>query len=89
MLDVTELLPSEIAQLVGIAISAGQRISQQRDGEISWSLRNSCDDVVIIRLGGNRNYRVVSEAIRAGRKLHVNDAIPVAVLEFLAKQVIA
>lgn len=69
-----------------MAISAGQR---QRDGEVSWSLWNSCDDVVIIRLGGNRDYCVVSEAIRAGRKLHVNDPVHMAVLEFLANQVIA
>src|SRR4030095_344634 len=89
VLDVAELFPGEISQLVGIAISAGQRIPQQRGGEIAWSLRNSCDDVVIIRLRGNRDNCVVPEAIRPGRELHANNAVPMAVAEFLRKQVIA
>src|SRR5678815_1120146 len=65
------------------------RIPQQRDREIARSLRNSCDDVVIIRLRGNRDDCVVPEAIRSALEFHANDAVPMAVVEFLGVQVIA
>src|SRR5689334_2219153 len=50
MLDAAELFPGKINQLVGIAIPAGQRIPQQLGWEIAWSLRNGCNEVVIVRL---------------------------------------
>src|SRR2546422_4936686 len=74
---------------VGVAVSAGQRIAQQRDGEISWSLGNSGDEVVIIRLRGNRDDCVVPDTIGARRELHAQDAVSVAVAEFFGRKVIA
>src|ERR1044072_5968796 len=61
MLDVAELAPGEISQLVGIAISARQGIPQQGGGEILWGLRSNCYSVVIIRLRRNRDDCVVPE----------------------------
>src|SRR5437870_1859588 len=50
MLDVTEFPPGEIRQLVGVAIPAWQCIAQQLSGKIARSLRNSGEEVVVIRL---------------------------------------
>ena len=47
------------------------------------------DDVVIVRLRGNRDDCVVPETIRSGRELHAKDAVPMAVVKFLRRQVIA
>src|SRR6185436_10874765 len=89
VLDVAELAPGEISQLVGIAVSARQRIPQQPNREIARSLRNSCDDVVIVRLRGNRDNSVVPKAIRSTLEFYANDAVPMAVVEFLRVQVLA
>ena len=89
VLDVAELAPREIRQLVGIAVSARQRIAQQRDREIARSLRNSRDDVLIVRLRGDRNDSVVPEAICSALQSCANDAVSMAVVELLRAQVVA
>jgi len=89
VLDVAEFPPSEIYQLVGVAIPARQRIPQQRDGEISRSPRNSGEEVVVIRLRGNRYDCVMPKTIGARRERHATNAVPVTVDEFLPGEVIA
>ncbi len=89
MLDVAEFSPGEISQLVRVAIPAGQRIPQQRGGEIARNLRNGADEVVVIRLRGNRYDCVVPKTIGTGRQRHATNAIPVTVDEFLRREVIA
>src|SRR5437667_10170179 len=55
VLDVAEFPPSEIRQLIGVAVPAGQRIAQQRGGEIARSLRKGGEEVMINRLRGTRD----------------------------------
>src|SRR6266850_6990249 len=87
VLDVAELSPGEIYQLVGVAIPAGQRVPQQRGGEIARSLRNGREEIVVIRLRGNRYDGVVTKTIGAKRECHARNAVPVTVDEFLRGEV--
>src|ERR1041385_3646675 len=70
VLDVSKFSPCKIYELVGVAIPAGQRIPQQRDGEIAGSLRNTSDEVVVIRLRRSRDDCVVPKTIATGRERH-------------------
>src|ERR1041385_3327736 len=89
VLDVAELLPGEICQLVGVAIPAGQRVAQQGGGKIARSLRNGGNEIVIVRLRGNGDDRIVPETIGSRREFHAKDAVLVAVVELLGREVIA
>ena len=90
VLDLAELLPREIDQLVRVAVPARQRVAQQRRaGRSPGECAAASAEVVVVRLGRHGDNRVVPEEVASLGKGHPVAVVPVAVGELLGRQLVA
>jgi len=89
MLDMSELVPGEIGELVGIAIPAGERIAQQRGRKVPNGLRYAWNEAEVIGFRRDGDDGVVPETVCARLQRYPTNAVPMAVLELFGRKIVA
>ena len=82
--DLAKLTPRKIHQFVRIAIAAGQCVAQHLGRELAHG-HDLVGHVRVIRLGRNRDERVVPDFIATGHERRAASGVAVAVLKFIRR----